>query len=47
MANTGNTKPFYNTTIPNDWEVKKFREILVEGKLGGNYEMQKLIMEFL
>lgn len=24
--------------IPQDWEVKKFREILVSGKLGGNYE---------
>jgi type I restriction enzyme S subunit len=24
--------------IPEDWEVKKFKEILEEGKLGGNYE---------
>jgi len=24
--------------IPGDWEVKKFKEILIEGKLGGNYE---------
>jgi type I restriction enzyme, S subunit len=24
--------------IPIDWEVKKFKEILKEGKLGGNYE---------
>lgn len=24
--------------IPNDWDVKKFKELIVEGKLGGNYE---------
>jgi len=24
--------------IPSDWEVKKLKEILIEGKLGGNYE---------
>jgi type I restriction enzyme S subunit len=24
--------------IPEDWEVKKFKDILEEGKLGGNYE---------
>jgi type I restriction enzyme S subunit len=33
-----NTKPFYNTTIPGDWEVKKLKEVLIEGRLGGNYE---------
>ena len=33
-----NTKPFYNTTIPDGWEVKKLRDILIEGRLGGNYE---------
>ena len=33
-----NTKPFFNTQIPSDWEVKRLKEILVEGKLGGNYE---------
>lgn len=38
MSKQTNTKPFYNSTIPSDWEVKKFREIVVEGKLGGNYE---------
>jgi type I restriction enzyme S subunit len=25
-------------SIPSDWEVKKFKEILKEGKVGGNYE---------
>ena len=38
MSKHTTTKLFYNSTIPGDWEVKKFREILVEGKLGGNYE---------
>lgn len=32
------TKTFQNTTIPSDWEVRKLKEILVSGKLGGNYE---------
>jgi type I restriction enzyme S subunit len=32
------TKPFYNTTIPSDWEIKKLKDILIEGRLGGNYE---------
>jgi type I restriction enzyme, S subunit len=38
MENKANTKPFLNSTIPGDWDVKKLREILIEGKLGGNYE---------
>lgn len=33
-----NLKPFYNTTIPSDWKIKKLKEILTEGRLGGNYE---------
>ena len=33
-----NTKPFYNTAIPGDWEVRKLKEIMLEGRLGGNYE---------
>lgn len=24
--------------IPSDWEVRKFKDIIIEGKLGGNYE---------
>lgn len=32
------TKPFYNTTIPKDWKIKKLKDILIEGRLGGNYE---------
>jgi type I restriction enzyme S subunit len=39
MTNTNkNIKPFYNTPIPCDWKVKKLKEILLEGRLGGNYE---------
>ena len=37
-----NNKTIYKDSpigkIPSDWEVKKFKEILIEGKLGGNYE---------
>ena len=33
-----NTKPFYNSAIPRDWKIKKLKEILIEGRLGGNYE---------
>jgi hypothetical protein len=25
-------------SIPSDWKVKKLKEILVESRLGGNYE---------
>ena len=25
-------------SIPKDWEIKKFKDIIIEGKLGGNYE---------
>lgn len=32
------TKLFYNSTIPNGWIVKKLKDILIEGRLGGNYE---------
>ena len=38
MADKTNTKPFHNTEIPDDWEVKKLKDILFEGRLGGNYE---------
>ena len=38
MKERNTTKPFCNTNIPSDWEVKKLKEILIEGKLGGNYE---------
>ncbi|HEX4374006.1 MAG TPA: restriction endonuclease subunit S [Puia sp.] len=38
MSKHTNTKPFYNSTIPSDWEVKKLKEILIDNKLGGNYE---------
>ncbi len=31
-------KPSPFGPIPRDWEVKKFKEIIIEGKLGGNYE---------
>lgn len=24
--------------IPNGWQIKKLKEILIEGRLGGNYE---------
>lgn len=36
MADTKNT--FYNTKIPEGWQLKKLKEILIEGRLGGNYE---------
>ena len=38
MTEKINTKSFYNSTIPSDWEVKKLKDILIEGRLGGNYE---------
>ena len=38
MDKNNNKKPFYNTTIPSDWEVKKLKEILIECRLGGNYK---------
>ncbi|MDP2364002.1 MAG: restriction endonuclease subunit S [Ignavibacteria bacterium] len=38
MNNTENIKPFYNINIPRDWKIKKFKEILIENRLGGNYE---------
>ena len=38
MSDKINTKPFYSAEIPSDWEVKKLKEILIEGRLGGNYE---------
>ena len=31
-------KPSPLGKIPSDWEVKKLKDILIEGKLGGNYE---------
>lgn len=31
-------KAFYNITIPDRWQLKKLKEILIEGRLGGNYE---------
>jgi type I restriction enzyme, S subunit len=40
-TNTQNTTKYKNSPlglIPEDWEVKKFKDILEEGKLGGNYE---------
>jgi type I restriction enzyme S subunit len=40
-TNTQHTNKYKNSPlglIPEDWEVKKFKEILEEGKLGGNYE---------
>lgn len=33
-----NTQAFYNTEIPGDWKVKKLKDILIERRLGGNYE---------
>lgn len=38
MAKNNTAKPFNNTTIPGNWKVKKLKEILIEGRLGGNYE---------
>ena len=38
MANSANVNLFYNANIPRDWTLKKLRDILVEGRLGGNYE---------
>ncbi len=38
MAETKNTKAFYNTEVPEGWELKKVKDILKEGRLGGNYE---------
>ena len=35
---TKNIKTFQHTTIPSDWEVKRFKEIITSAKLGGNYE---------
>lgn len=32
------SKLFYNVKIPLEWTVKKLKEILIEGRLGGNYE---------
>ena len=38
MANINNTKPFYNSLIPNDWEVKHFEDVAEIDKesLNGN-----------
>ena len=37
MANSENTKAFYNTTIPSDWEVKKLVDCcLIKGEYGIN-----------
>ena len=37
MAKSVNTKPFYNSTIPIDWEIKKLRECcLIKGEYGIN-----------
>lgn len=39
MTDEINTKPFYNTKIPGDWQVKKLKDIYqLEGILEGNYE---------
>jgi type I restriction enzyme S subunit len=38
MTEKTNTKPFYNLIIPSGWKVMRFDEILLDGKLGGNYE---------
>ena len=35
---TKNIKTSQQATIPSDWEVKRFKEIIISGKLGGNYE---------
>jgi len=41
-----NTKPFYNTTIPSDWEVKRFEDVAdidkesLNGKTANDYEFE-------
>lgn len=37
-TDTKHTKTFYNTEIPSGWQLKKLKEVLTEGRLGGNYE---------
>ena len=38
MVETKNTKVFCNTETPEGWQLRKLKEILLEGRLGGNYE---------
>lgn len=39
MSNSKITaKSFYHSSIPSNWRIVKFKEIIIEGRLGGNYE---------
>lgn len=44
--NTNNTKPFYNTTIPNDWDVKRLDDMGVFSKGKGILKSQLTIDGF-
>jgi type I restriction enzyme S subunit len=43
MADTLNTKPFYNTTIPSDWEIKKLSDCC---KIKGEYGINAAAVEY-
>lgn len=38
MAAATYTRAFYNIEVPKGWQIKKLKEIIIEDRLGGNYE---------